>query len=122
MKIRIQGNSIRFRLSKADVALLTEKGKVAETTSFGSSAFSYQVIKATNVEDLSASFEQDCITMRVPPGLLKGWATNDIVGFEATIQTSENETLFLLIEKDFKCLDKTIEDQTDQYENPKTNC
>jgi hypothetical protein len=122
MKIRIQGNSIRFRLSKADVALLSDEGAVTETTSFGKSVFVYRVIQATEGEELSASFGLDTITLQVREELVRDWATNDVVGFEYTQQVSDNENLILLLEKDFKCLDKTTEDQSDNYENPKLNC
>jgi hypothetical protein len=122
MKIRIQGNSLRFRLSKADVALLTSEGLVTETTSFGKSVFVYRVVQVAEGEELSASFALDTITLHVREELLKDWATNDVVGFSSTQQVSDDEGLFLLLEKDFKCLDNTSEDQSGQYDNPKTNC
>ena len=30
----------------------------------------------------------------------------------------DGNELYLLLEKDFQCLDNSIEDQTDNYENP----
>jgi hypothetical protein len=35
---------------------------------------------------------------------------------------SENDTLYLLLEKDFVCLDETMESQNDHYENPNKTC
>ena len=35
MKIRIQGNSIRFRLSQSEVAKFHETGRIADSISFG---------------------------------------------------------------------------------------
>ena len=31
---------------------------------------------------------------------------------------SENKKLYLILEKDYKCLDTVSEDQSDNYENP----
>ena len=122
MKIRIQGNSIRLRLSKIDVERLTDEGAVLEHTTFGSSVLSYAVEQNSDLDQLSASFEDGKITMKIPATYVEDWAINNIVGFEQNVQINQNDTLYLLIEKDFKCLDQTTEDQSNQYENPKTNC
>jgi hypothetical protein len=41
------------------------------------------------------------------------WASTDRVGYE-----SNHNQMYLLIEKDFKCLDNVAEDQSDNYPNP----
>jgi len=41
-----------------------------------------------------------------------------VVGFNAKMPVAENGSLYLLLEKDFVCLDETTEDQNDNYENP----
>ena len=43
-------------------------------------------------------------------------------GFENNMDFGDGKQLFLLIEKDFVCLDETIEDQSDNYENPSKTC
>ena len=122
MKIRIQGNSVRIRLSKTEVETLSEEGDVEEQTSFGATSFIYSVKQSDQVNELSASFDTNKITMLVPALFLEDWPINNIVGFDAQMPVSENESLYLLLEKDFKCLDNTTEDQSDHYENPKTAC
>jgi hypothetical protein len=49
----------------------------------------------------------------MPELMAKNWATTEKVGFEET-----NGPLYLLVEKDFKCLDNVAEDQSDNYPNP----
>lgn len=122
MKIRIKGNSIRLRLSKTDIAELTDEGFVMETTNFLGSVLSYSVEQNSEIDQLSASFDGRKITLQIPSGFVEDWAINDIVGFEANINTTTNNKLHLLIEKDFKCLDQTTDDQSNQYENPKKTC
>lgn len=122
MKIRIQRNSIRFRLSKTEVGQLAEEGNLTEETSFGKSIFTYQVMQNADRDSLWASFEDGKITLEVPSAYLEDWAINEIVGFDSKMETGGNESLTLLIEKDFKCIDNTTEDQSDHYENPKKSC
>lgn len=120
MKIRINGNSVRIRLSKKEVERLGNEGYLSEKTSFGSTAFEYVLEQNNEVKDLSASFDGWKITMQVPSLYLKEWPVNNVVGFDANMPIDGDKTLYLLLEKDFKCLDNTTEDQSDNYENPKS--
>ena len=42
-----------------------------------------------------------------------------MTGTSAIHTTEDGTEIFILIEKDFKCLDNTEEDQTDNFANPK---
>ncbi len=112
MKIRIKGNSVRYRLTKTDVERFSQNGYVEETVDFGSQTLVYALEK-NHLNNLSALFEGNKITLFMPEKLAAGWAGNDKIGFEY----QDNE-LFLLIEKDFVCLDNVAEDQSDHYPNP----
>jgi len=122
MKIRIQRNSIRFRLSKTEVEKLCSEGYIEEGTFFGDNSFTYAVRSHSFHSELSATFENGRITVFVPGKLLVNWPENSVIGFDAKMPVSENETLYLLLEKDFKCMDNTSEDQSDHYDNPKESC
>ena len=121
MKIRIQGNSVRLRLSRTEVELLCTEGYIQENTVFGSSAFSYAVKQDSLLDELTAAFHDNRITMYVPAAFLENWAKNSIVGLDARMQVGNDKELYLLIEKDFKCLD-AAEDQSDNYDNPNQTC
>lgn len=71
---------------------------------------------------LTATLEENKMIMFVPASLTKGWPENNTVGFEANIPLAHNKSLYLLLEKDFICLDDTTEDQSDNYENPNKTC
>ncbi|MEY8021792.1 hypothetical protein AB8P51_13230 [Muriicola sp. SD30] len=118
MKIRIKGNSVRFRLTRSEVEELCSEGYIKETTHFPGSTFNYAV-KKSNREEIHASFEEGIITLHVDADQLKGWASNEQVGFEALQQIDPETSLHLLLEKDFVCLDERLEDQSDNYPNPK---
>lgn len=122
MKIRIQRNSVRFRLSKTEVEKLCSEGYIEETTSFGDTSFKYAVKRYGTTGELMATFGNGCITMLVPEKLLINWPENSVIGFDAMMPITGNETLSLLLEKDFRCIDNTTEDQSDHYDNPKQIC
>lgn len=120
MKIRLNGNSIRYRLSKTDLTNFGIKGFVEEKTEFVNGiSFYYRLEKKKDIENMAASFSNNRITIFVPENLAAGWATNDKVGFENRMDTGEGKSLLLLIEKDFVCLDPALDDQSDNYPNPK---
>lgn len=45
-----------------------------------------------------------------------------MVGFNNKMPLDNGEHLFLLVEKDFVCLDNTFEDQSDNFPNPNAVC
>ena len=59
------------------------------------------------------------ITLEMPDTTGKSWYANNIITFDNVLKTSKENELYLLLEKDFTCLDNTIEDQSDNYPNPK---
>ena len=121
MKLRIKGNSLRMRLTKNEVNKLAETGYLEEQTVFPYNRFIYALQK-TDDAALSASFESNKITMLVPGSFVKDWPGNNVIGLDAKMPLTGNESLYLLIEKDFVCLDDSTEDQSDNYENPHKTC
>ncbi|AEM71850.1 hypothetical protein Murru_2826 [Allomuricauda ruestringensis DSM 13258] len=121
MKIRIKGNSIRYRLTKTEVETFCKTGSYKETTNFGNSVFTYQLKAKKGIDVLEASFEENTITLYLTDKERSGWATSDRIGFSGTMDLPDGKQLSLLVEKDFVCLDETIEDQSDNYPNPKSD-
>ena len=112
MKIRIKGNSLRYRLTKTDVECFAKHGYLEEITDFGGQHFIY-ALQRYSLPNLTAHLQNNCITLFMPADMANEWVGTEKVGFEGT----DNE-LYLLIEKDFKCLDDVAEDQSDNYPNP----
>ena len=112
MKIRIKGNSLRYRLTRTDTFRLAEEGRLREVVDFGSKQLFY-ALQVVDDEQLSATFKDDTITVYIPAKLLQEFSDTDKVGFEGI-----HGNLHLLVEKDFTCLDNLAEDQSDNYPNP----
>lgn len=121
MKLRIKGNSIRLRLTKSDVQKLAQTGNVIETTQIGKGKFKYE-LQTSNQESLQALLHDDIITVYIPKSFAANWHENDVVGIDNQVPLPDGDFLYLLVEKDFACLDETLEDQSDNYENPNQVC
>lgn len=114
MKIRIKGNSLRLRLTQSEVAKFNEEGRVSDSINFGEKQLIYSLQKS-EMEEVTADFNGEFITVNVPSQAGSDWASSKQVG----IQSSEGETLSILIEKDFQCLKaRPGEDESDLYNNP----
>ncbi|NJB36348.1 MULTISPECIES: hypothetical protein [Flavobacteriaceae] len=119
MKIRIKGDAIRFRLTQSEVKQLSDSGYIEEQTHFESSVFTYAVKAMKGLSQLEAAFEGTTITLFMPEDLCENWFYNDQVGYSNQMLMPSGRSLGLLLEKDFTCMDNTIEDQSDNYPNPK---
>ncbi len=123
MKIRIKGNSIRLRLTKTEVAQFAENGVLAETTQMLGGEFVYTLRSSSNVETLAAEWKSpNQIQFLMPTELANEWTHSETIGHQHQLSLPNGGELFLLIEKDFVCLDNTFEDQSDNYPNPNAAC
>lgn len=122
MKIRIKGNSIRIRLSKSEVETFAREGYVEEVTDFGDSKFRYAV-KSSPGETLSVQFKNGNIILLVPEDFIQQWAVSNLTGIDYNLPVNNDSILYLLLEKDYKCIDAVVtEDQSDYFENPAKSC
>ncbi|MCC8409168.1 hypothetical protein LJ707_09510 [Mucilaginibacter sp. UR6-1] len=114
MKIRIKGNSIRYRLTRSEVERFGHDGYLEEITDFGAAQLIY-ALRTTAADELWADFKQNKITLFMPLHMRNEWLATDKVGFE-----NRTANFYLLVEKDFQCLDNVEEDQSDNYPNPQS--
>ena len=122
MKLRIKGNSIRIRVTKTEVTNFEKNGELNESTFFGTNHFHYCLKKTNQSKDLFADYQNNCITVHIPEEIATEWTSTDMVGFNHKMPLGAANHLFLLVEKDFVCLDNTFEDQSDNYPNPNAVC
>lgn len=111
-----------MRLSKSEVARITTVGYLEERTLFGANSFIYALQSVDEGDHLSADFTAGKMTMMVPKTMIEDWDVNDVITLDGSMKVSDNEQLYLLLEKDFQCIDQTEEDQSDNYVNPSKTC
>lgn len=118
MKIRIKGNSIRYRLTKTEVETFCNIGYFEDTTDFGTKKFTYALQAKEGIDTLDAEFQGNTITLFLDKQKCKDWYQSNQVGFSHSTTKGNGTKLSLLLEKDFVCMDETVEDQSDNYANP----
>ena len=119
MKIRIRGNSIRYRLTKSEVDTFCDTGYIEETTNIGNTIFKYALKAKEAVDTIDAEYKDNTIILYLDYHQSKNWNKSSQVGFDHKLKKTDTPILNLLIEKDFVCMDETTEDQSDNYPNPK---
>lgn len=127
MKIRIKGNSVRLRLTKTEVETFGKTGEFKEETHLLGGVFQYLLKASSSHSTLAAEWESNSIVFYMPSALAESWVNSNDIGHQHKLTIPATDTqleqeLFLLIEKDFVCLDNTFEDQSDNYPNPNAVC
>ncbi len=110
MKLRLQGNSIRLRLNRNEVAVFLDTGHIQDTVHFGGAVLAYAVEVSKDTPAPQAFFENNAIRITLPVDDAREWARSDRVGISA-----RDQQLSILVEKDFQCLH---EPDPHAYPNP----
>lgn len=118
MKIRIKGNFVRYRLTRSEVEKLAAEGFISEETHFPNGVFVYTLQSVPGLDHLSAECKNNTIAMFFPESERMNWYHSERVGYSHSLLLPDGTKLELLLEKDFVCLDETVEDQSDNYPNP----
>jgi hypothetical protein len=117
MKLRIQGDSIRFRLTQTEVSKCGEADACIGKVEFpDGNTLIYRLITGSA---LSSSFRDNVITITLPEAEVETWANSDQVGISGDLTLANERKLSILVEKDFKCLTERGEDERDMFPNPK---
>ena len=120
MKVRLSGNTIRYRLKEPEVGMFHETGTITEVIQFGIAESDH--LKFTLSVDESADtficYDHNECTIFISATLAKEWTTTDLVGFNAEVDTGKGKMISILVEKDFKCMDGREEDNIGSYPNP----
>lgn len=81
MKLRLQGNSLRLRLTRSEVMQLCDAGTVEESVDFGTGSVLIYRIQSRGVTDpLHAEFCNRSLIVRVPAGSVAIWARRTKLG------------------------------------------
>ena len=125
MKLRIKGNSIRLRVSPSDLTELAENGKIESAIHFADSPaamWSYSIAQQSAPAGPSIEFASNGVTVSVAADQLKRWANSEDVGIFFSQNIGSQGTLDVLLEKDFACLDRSEEENSDTFPNPNEAC
>ncbi len=120
MKLRLDGKSLRLRLSQKDVAHFRETGSIEDAIEFApASRLVYTLESSLDVKEPRAGYENNSIRIQIPLSRARTWLDSDETGI-AAIQPGAAD-LSLLIEKDFRCLHRQPGEEredADAFPNP----
>jgi len=122
MKLRIRGNSVRFRLSQTEMAQLVENGAVNDSVEFGPDARLTYRVEVRPVDSLKADFTAQGIQVTIPTAMVQRWAEPEEVAIRGEQALTGDASLSILLEKDFVCLTpRDGEEDADSFPNPGAN-
>lgn len=121
MKLRIQDNSVRLRLTRSEVDRLHESGEVSAAAAFpGGQSLRYVVKSSGQSDGVGAQFDARAIVVTIPAGEVRDWAGSEQVSIHGSEQLAGGESLAILVEKDFACLaPREGEDESDMFPHPR---
>jgi hypothetical protein len=112
MKLRLEGNSIRLRVRKSDLVALEIHGICKETLIFPNNVvFYYQLQTDNSADKIYTDLSADALSVILPLSMATNWLLSNEVGVEATLDSG----LYILVEKDFPCKDRSNEDKKDTF-------
>ncbi len=104
MKLRTRGDSIRLRLTRAEVRDLAAHGEVAERTRLPAGAgFGYRLRADPRGNEITASFEAGVLGVAVPRAAVETSAASEEAAMRAELPLPGG-ALAILVEKDFPCM------------------
>jgi hypothetical protein len=119
MKIRIQGNSIRVRTSRGEAARLADGHAIEQQTMFsGEAKLVCSVTPVENAPAASVKFDGTTIAIELPLDEVTRWASSEKVGIERDLRIDAENSLRLLVEKDFECLHSETDAAEDSFPHP----
>lgn len=121
MKLRIKGSSLRLRLTQGEVRRLEEAGEVSEHVQFGGgNTLTYRLATDPSGANVSATYGNDVIEIRIPRSAALTWSRTDQVTISHAEPVKGGE-LRVVIEKDWNCLaPRSDEDESDNFPHPDT--
>jgi hypothetical protein len=129
MKLRIKGNSLRLRVTRPELAVLVEGGTVRQHVRFGpgpSDALAYVLLVNSEAGDGQdnddppvATFAANEVRVTLSPAAVRRWREPDQVAVEGRQDVGGGQSLHVLVEKDFACIDGPPgSEDPDAFPNP----
>jgi len=115
MKLRIQGNSLRFRLTKKEVACLRDCGRVEAAVRFPAGRdLRYAITCSPDATEVGVDYARNSICVLLPRALAMAWTESN----QVSIVGPHELAVKVLVEKDFQCLHKPAKRDPDAYPHP----
>jgi hypothetical protein len=121
MKLRIKGNSLRLRVSRSEHARFQAGGRIEETIHFTAApdaTLTYALESALRPSPVTVRYGSREVTVILSKDRARIWGAQSEVGVYTTLDMGPAGSLEVVVEKDFACLDRSDEDNSDTFVNP----
>jgi hypothetical protein len=121
VKLRIQGNSIRLRVSRPDLARLLSFGRIEDIVHFGeeeNACLKYVLEHSANVAKIAVRHVGTEVAIILPSHAAQSWAESDQVGIYAKHPLGKFGELAVIVEKDFPCGNPADPENADKFPRP----
>lgn len=108
MKLRLEDNTLRLRLSPEEVRAFSQQGCIQTVVQLGPAVreqLVYALVRdaaATGAAPLVA-YESGQLTVRLPAALADAWTSTAEISLHGTSEVADNQLLYILVEKDLGC-------------------
>jgi len=121
MKLRIKGNSLRLRVSRSELARFQAGGRIEETIHFTAApeaTLTYALESALRPSPVTVRYGSREVTVILSKDRARIWGGQSEVGVYTTLDMGPAGSLEVVVEKDFACLDRSDENNSDAFANP----
>lgn len=116
MKLRCTENSIRIRIRKSELEQLAKTKRVEEKVRFGNQVtLTFALNINESMQRVDATLLHNNLVVNLPKAEAEKWINSNQVGIEVSNEMDSDQSLHILIEKDFPCLDRENEDKSDTF-------
>ena len=123
MKLRIQGNSLRIRIGRSEFERLLSQGRIEDSIQIppaSDASFTYALEVSDSGDPLTQVRYSPCqVAVTLTRKQVELWSQEGEVGIRAQIPIGNGNSLEVLVEKDFACLDRGEEGNEDTFANPR---
>jgi hypothetical protein len=100
----LEENSLRLRLSEAEVRQFAATGRVVQVLVFGPGqtlAYALERLpEASPASDLQVRYEAGALAIEVPAQIARNWTDTENTGFRSQILVAEGRELRIVVERD----------------------
>jgi hypothetical protein len=121
MKLRINGNSLRLRVSRSELVRFQAGGRIEETIHFTAApeaTLTYALESALESSPVTVRYGSREVTVVLSKDRARIWGDPTEVGVYTTLDMGPAGSLEVVVEKDFACLDRSDEENSDTFANP----
>ena len=125
MKMRIQGNSLRLRVSKLELAWIANGACVKEIIQFApqpGARLTYALEPSATANEIRTKYLENLVLVQIPLDLAHASEGSDLVASLPHHGPWLSRKSSHPVEKDFACLDKSDADNYDTFPNPNSDC